>query len=252
MSEDFLHVANGGAGIDGMSCPSVAEVVRGEGARKTGPKAGFAHGFLNAGVEAMPPNFGSPGDVVGIGASIGSGEYPKPRKLVTGGRVLAGVAVGKFDGDFFRNGTFEDNSGGGDLLTQRFNKGRRDGNNAILGTLGLPENEARFRKINIPNAKVDWFTDPKAGTVEQRDDQAKGIDGRVSDLVEHGGDLLTSGGVPGHLRATGAKGVDFAGIGLENVPVKEKDGVECLILSGSGDARFCQIGKVCFHSDRWR
>jgi hypothetical protein len=252
VSEDLLHVADAGSGVDGVGCPGVAEMVGGENAGETGALAGFSHGFLDSGVEAMPPDADGAGLVVGIDARVGGGEDPEPSKLTTGAWIFGSVAVREFGRDALGHGPIKDALGGFDLTTERSNEGRRDGDDAIFGPFGLANEDSALGEVDVANAEIQGLGNAQPAAVKKRDDEMERINGGVADFVEHGADLLASRGVSGELRATGTEGIDLTGVGLEDVAIEKEQGVECLILSGRGTTGFGEIRKERFHAGSGR
>jgi hypothetical protein len=120
----------------------------------------------------------------------------------------------------------------GDLSGKRFAYGPGQGQTAVSSTFGVPDHEGTGGGIQVLDAEAETFEEAESAAVEEHAHELVGRLQAANDVLDFSG--IQDGGESG--RPCDAQvGADGSERGVEDVVVEEDEGIEGLVLGGSGD-----------------
>lgn len=123
------------------------------------------------------------------------------------------------------------------LVFQGWGEAVGEEHDSALVALGLVDVESALFEVEILDAEVQGFADAQATAVEEVDEEAGGITVDIRNVGQELEDVLTVRAMAEGGGSFGAQGINRSKLGFEHVAVEEEQGIERLVLTGSGEAR---------------
>lgn len=237
--------------LDGTRTDPVFHAVRGvtmaEFVRKN-RDAEFASGFLDGALDIglmHPVADFTAGAGMETGMVGGEEPCPRPGELVI--RVFDGELMGQGDGNFVLLIPLPDRLGKLHLLDEFGHERFGQGNDPVFAALGSDEKKRELFQVHILDSHVEGFSDAQPAAINHASDQIGGITGLVANGLEQGLSFGNGGGMTQAGRPFGAEGIHPLKGLAQDFLVKEKNGVEGLILAAGGQITMAgQIGQEAF------
>jgi len=186
-----------------------------------------------------------PGTRIAAGEVTGEQPGPGPGELIF--RVFSGQAMGQHQGYAVVSVDLPDRAGVVPLLLEFRKQGHRQSNDSIVATFGPPNADSGALEVEVFDAQIERFRDAETAAIEQAGNEVGGIPSFIADSLEERLGLGDGGGMALLNGAFGAEGIDVVEWLSQHVSVKEKDGVEGLVLR-AGRQVMClgQVGEEAF------